>query len=1100
MKKILPIVLICAFLSGFGQSARRSNLYGFQKYQPKEIIIGLQQDYYKGNSIEIVDQAGNVLVTQKLIYKCSREEEIFNMNSFNEVIETMEYYTANVSALQDVGNFLVVVQPDKDTIMRLFVYDSNVYAKIADASLKMFYFQRASTEITDEYSYVTNYNNRYGDFFSRALGHPDTEVTIHSSAASNELPAGSKISVAKGWYDDGMYSKNVVCAGTSVYPLLLSFEDNRAYHEQQRLIIPESFDTIPDILNEVKWELDWLLSMQDPTDGGVYSKVTSMQDPVFVKPCDDTAERFVLQKTTAASLNMTAVCAKASVVYKEFLPDFANECLQAAKKAYEWAEQNPNEYFVQPDGFATKEYADTDMSDEFFWAGAELAIATGDAQYVKNVTSVNEFVIPEWNTPAMFGLLSMQNSENVLTKEEKQVWLTKLQALADQCIDKGATGLYGAVQPTFREGSSGYVAMQGLLYSKLYKLTGIGKYNYASYQVFDFLLGKNLDYVYCEMSLNRNSELFDMKSLTGSTSKNNIGFIESGPVMSDYPQTYHDSLAGRIGSYFNTGTDDYSVTAKISVMWNAPFVYLASYVDNNAFDEHKKIPVSKSIYKNADFESDTDNIIISLSEGVHGEVLPEDFLLIADSIEYAVQELENNLENDSEIILHFSEKLPEYFDDISIKYNGEGLFYYDEPVDSFDIPVDIGNYLWFDDFLCHKESSEIEFFFSDKIEIVDINKISIKEFDPIESYRYNKDSTGFLISAVIESHQALTLKVDSGAIVSPCSRRFPIAIEYEGIISNYSSIFRYNIYDFINVESDSITRIRFSTNRLEFYEFPFLDFSLSGGTEIIPYNFTKSSNGNVTLYFDTVLDDGDTIFVRNEGKALDYDEKPFPLFDTCVIYKPIYELWWYDTVDVLTDKTARIKYFTGRENTKMAYVNVEQSGYYELGAYLKNNYENVVRPDLIRKESCYLNTTADDNNSLSKLNFYDQFVDKGFVYDTVYLEKGIYIMSFNFDTYIYQLGVVNVKHVEYIPEEIKGVEESKDYSLYPNVIYAKEPLHIQGIDEEGSYSIVSSHGVIVQKGILNEGLVQVEGLKSGIYTIIITTGQDAIEEKIMVIE
>jgi endoglucanase len=97
-------------------------------------------------------------------------------------------------------------------------------------------------------------------------------VLIHASAATAALPAGTVVSSTKGWYDAGDYNCYVVNSDISMHNLLSAYEHFPAYYDTLSLNIPESNNAIPDLLNEAKWNLDWMLTMQDHNDGGVYHK------------------------------------------------------------------------------------------------------------------------------------------------------------------------------------------------------------------------------------------------------------------------------------------------------------------------------------------------------------------------------------------------------------------------------------------------------------------------------------------------------------------------------------------------------------------------------------------------------------------------------------------------------------------------------------------------------------------------------------------------------------------------------------------------------------------------------------------------------------
>ena len=131
--------------------------------------------------------------------------------------------------------------------------------------MKGFYFQRVSTPL----------ESKYAGPWARPAGHPDDKVEVHPSATSTQLPAGTIISSPGGWYDAGDYNKYVVNSGITMGTLLSAYEDFPAYFDTLNTNIPESGNRLPDILDEVLVNLRWMLTMQDPGDGGVYHKCTN---------------------------------------------------------------------------------------------------------------------------------------------------------------------------------------------------------------------------------------------------------------------------------------------------------------------------------------------------------------------------------------------------------------------------------------------------------------------------------------------------------------------------------------------------------------------------------------------------------------------------------------------------------------------------------------------------------------------------------------------------------------------------------------------------------------------------------------------------------
>src|SRR5690606_16003168 len=256
----------------------------------------------------------------------------------------------------------------------VFTIDNDIYQALNAAAAKAFYFNRASTELLPEHAGI----------YARPAGHPDDQVFVHASAADAIRPEGTVISGPKGWYDAGDYNKYIVNSGISTYTLLAAYEHFPEHYQAQHLNIPESDNAVPDLLDEIHWNLEWMLAMQDPKDGGVYHKLTTKHFSGVVMPHQTTSPRYVVQKSTGAALNFAAVMATASRIYTDYeshYPGLSARMLEAAEGAWAWAQANPDIRYEQPADIHTGAYGDSNFADEFVWAAAELYITTGDDRY-----------------------------------------------------------------------------------------------------------------------------------------------------------------------------------------------------------------------------------------------------------------------------------------------------------------------------------------------------------------------------------------------------------------------------------------------------------------------------------------------------------------------------------------------------------------------------------------------------------------------------------------------------------------------------------------------------------------------------------------------
>ncbi|MFN2974317.1 glycoside hydrolase family 9 protein [Terriglobus aquaticus] len=217
-----------------------------------------------------------------------------------------------------------------------------------------------------------------------------------------------------GWHDAGDYGRYVVNSGISTATLLYAWEMFPAMLQPLKLQIPESGGRVPDFLAEVRWNLQWMLSMQDPADGGVWHKQTSAAFCGFIMPERDDLPSQVIGtgsapfKSTCATADLAAVAAIAARCYRPYDPKFAESCLVAARAAYKWARENPEVLFKNPPGVTTGEYGDRSSADEMMWAAAELFRTTGEAEFrvafEAGLPAELRVTTPGWNNLMSFAL------------------------------------------------------------------------------------------------------------------------------------------------------------------------------------------------------------------------------------------------------------------------------------------------------------------------------------------------------------------------------------------------------------------------------------------------------------------------------------------------------------------------------------------------------------------------------------------------------------------------------------------------------------------------------------------------------------------------
>ncbi len=488
--------------------------------------------------------------------------------------EDAQEYVAiiDVSTINKKGNYTLTTS--EDTVS--FKISNTIYDDLSVSAFKYYYFNRASTNIEAPYA----------GKWARNAGNPDNKIIIHASASSKNRPAGTIISAPKGWHDAGDYNKYVVNSGISTYTLLAAFEHYTDYYKEKTFNIPESNNNLPDVLDEIIWNLDWLLAMQDHSagggDGGVYHKLTNLKFSDRIMPEANTPDRYVVQKTTAAALNFAAVTAVASRVFKNYTaqkPGYSERLLIAAKEAYSWSKANPEIYYLQPEDVKTGMYKNKTIEDEFQWAASELFITTGETQY-KDDIKVNTIKgrVPEWEYTNPLALISIGFHSNDL---KSKINTTTTKQTLIEIADTIKTSVNSSVMRISMKtkdyvwGSNGNTSNQILLLIRAYELTKETSYLNAAYVAMDYLLGRNgvgkcfITGFGVNKVMNPHHRVSDADGIEAPVP----GMLIGGPH-TFHPDDCNYSSEFPASSYVDHWCS-YS-TNEVTINWNAPLVYIVN--------------------------------------------------------------------------------------------------------------------------------------------------------------------------------------------------------------------------------------------------------------------------------------------------------------------------------------------------------------------------------------------------------------------------------------------------------------------------------------------------------------------------------------------
>lgn len=537
------------------QADIRLNQIGFTANGPKTAVVVAPEAWY----FSVRDPGGS-----KIYYTA----ELSAQKVWATSAETLK--VADFSQFTREGEYVVWVEGKGASYP--FTVKNSSYDDALRGLLKAFYYQRASTPLT----------SACAGRWARDAGHPDNEVSVHPSAASDPSKPGFRaahqtFSSPKGWYDAGDYGKYTVNAGITTYELLLLYEQFPGYLKTLSLTIPESNNSLPDILDEIKWELDWLLTMQDPADGGVYHKITDKSFIGDLMPAAANEKRYFIGKGAAAAFDFAAVLAVAYRIYKPFLASYADSCLTAAKYAWEWGQLYPDSTFRNPADVVTGEYGDRRTGDEHLWAGCELFIATGDsAYYVAGESRSSNFVVPGWPDVALLGCYSLALQKNDSLSKRR------ILKVADELVNRIPSHPYRMCNVTgdYYWGSNAVVANQGVSMLVAYLLTSDITYLEGAVHAVDYLFGRNAT-GYCFVTgFGKKSPLYPHHR--PSTADNIVppvpGLLVGGPnpgsrdgesCTAPYP-------APRAKAYFDNTCS--FTTNEVAINWNAPAALLVGAV------------------------------------------------------------------------------------------------------------------------------------------------------------------------------------------------------------------------------------------------------------------------------------------------------------------------------------------------------------------------------------------------------------------------------------------------------------------------------------------------------------------------------------------
>ena len=327
---------------GFGTSALSLSAEAFYTEQTPGILV--DENGYDASAGKIAILCGDVLPASFEVREDATDAVVYTgeVRRMNAQDEGLQVAVADFSDVKESGTYYLSTQ---------WLGESRVFDVLEDRDgtlmkelLGRYYINRCGIALTEEYA---------GE---HAHG------VCHSGDAHLAEDPDKALDVSGGWHMDEHADRFSANGAQIVTNLLLAYEMNQAAFGDDTGI-PESGNGDPDVLDECRIEIEWLMKMQDPRTGGIYAAALTTgaaggnlsNAPVEVQPA-----------TPEATIHAAAALAKFGYLYRRSDPELAKSALRAADKAFT--------FYLHT----------TDTSDAAaYLAAAELYRATGREEYAQ---------------------------------------------------------------------------------------------------------------------------------------------------------------------------------------------------------------------------------------------------------------------------------------------------------------------------------------------------------------------------------------------------------------------------------------------------------------------------------------------------------------------------------------------------------------------------------------------------------------------------------------------------------------------------------------------------------------------------------------------
>jgi len=415
---------------------------------------------------------------QFTIRKQSGDDEVFSGTATGPVVakDTGESLShIDFSEFSEPGEYYIEAGEGRSAP---FIIDNDVFESALHTSMLGLYGQRCGEKVEIEVG---------DDKFLHGACHM-------AEADLSRVGTGTKDDTG-GWHDAGDYGKYSANGAFAVALLLSAYEQFPDFVAAQEFEMPEKGGDVPDMLDEARVELEWLLKIQFE-DGSFSHKVTALDFEGVVLPTSDTQTRYFISASSTGTADSTAALAQGARLFADFDAAFAEKCLAAATAGQAWLDANPRLLQADQSGVSTGGYGDSNDTDERLWALAEIWETTGEGSYLEaleaRLVDVNVDGNFDWPNVKNLGLSTYLRSKRAGRNPGLVSRVaTGFLGVADSHASHALQDAYGRGMSAYYWGANGVLARLSFNLMAAYFVEPKAEYLDAIQLQLDHLFGKN---------------------------------------------------------------------------------------------------------------------------------------------------------------------------------------------------------------------------------------------------------------------------------------------------------------------------------------------------------------------------------------------------------------------------------------------------------------------------------------------------------------------------------------------------------------------------------------------------------------------------------